>query len=292
MVSASVIVRLKDEERTIEATLRSLRNQTVAVELIVVDSGSRDGSLDIARRWADRVVEVPPTAFSYGHALNIGAAAASAPFHFALSAHCVAPTSAWIEMSVAHYARSDVAATSGELFTPDFQRLGAPFFQTADTVLKDRCWGYSNHAGSWRAEAWHAEQFDERMDASEDKEWAQRVLSHGWVIVHDPELNVPTGHRRSAGLRPLYGRVKRESRAAWAYSPPEQPFTAVRAVASWWSEFPFQSSYPRFVRLLSPYRFAEISGRWAGEREGRRNHPLAHSGARESPLSARGNSDV
>src|SRR5579859_6137854 len=244
MPRATVIVRARDKEATIEATLRSVRDQTVDVELIVVDSGSRDGTLEIARRWADRVIEIPSHEFSYGHALNVGAAEATSPFHFALSAHCVPPTPAWIETSIAHYACSSVAATCGAPETPDFQPLLRPFVQTADTVLTNPYWGYSNHAGSWRAEVWQTDQFDEQMDAAEDKEWAQRVLSHGWVIMFDPELTVPTGHRRSAGIRPLYGRVKRESRAVWVYSSPEHPFTAARAISYWWSEFPSGSSRP------------------------------------------------
>src|ERR1700730_12650661 len=169
MTRASVIVRAKDKEATIEATLRAVRNQTVDVEPLVVVSGSRDGTLEIARRWADRVIEIPSHEFSYGHALNVGAAEATGPFHFALSAHCVPPHTAWIEASIAHYACSSVAATCGALETPDFQALLRPFAQTADTVLKNPYWGYSIHAGSWRAEVWQADHFDEQMDAAEDK---------------------------------------------------------------------------------------------------------------------------
>ena len=85
---ASVIVRTKDKADTVEATFAALRPQTVPVEVVVVDSGSTDGTLEIARRHADRLVEIPAEAFTFGRALNVGAAAATAPVHFALSAHC------------------------------------------------------------------------------------------------------------------------------------------------------------------------------------------------------------
>src|SRR4051794_2474236 len=116
---ASAIVRSRDSAATIERTLKSLRSQTVDVEIIVVDSGSRDGTLEIANRLADRVIEIHFERFSYGHALNVGARAASAPFHFALSSHCVAETPDWVERSLGHYSRADVAATNGYHAMPD-----------------------------------------------------------------------------------------------------------------------------------------------------------------------------
>ena len=85
---ASVIVRAKNEARGIERTFKSLRRQTVPVEIVVVDSGSTDGTVEIARRWCDRLVEIPAESFTYGYSLNCGAEVALAPFHFSLSAHC------------------------------------------------------------------------------------------------------------------------------------------------------------------------------------------------------------
>ena len=37
----------------------------------------------------DRLIEISPEEFTFGHALNLGAEAASAPIHFALSSHCL-----------------------------------------------------------------------------------------------------------------------------------------------------------------------------------------------------------
>src|SRR5207253_519729 len=110
---ATVIVRARDAAETIERTLQSLRAQTVRAELLVVDSGSTDGTLEIAFRLADRVVQMPPEEFTFGRALNVGAHEAKGSIHFALSAHCFPERTDWIERSLAHYERADVAAPCG-----------------------------------------------------------------------------------------------------------------------------------------------------------------------------------
>ena len=52
----SVVIIALDEERRIEACLASL---SFADEIVVVDSGSKDRTLEIARRFTDRIVTLP-----------------------------------------------------------------------------------------------------------------------------------------------------------------------------------------------------------------------------------------
>ena len=59
-LTVSVVVRSKNKQDTIERTLRSLRAQTVPAQVIVVDSGSTDGTLDIARAYDAEIIETPP----------------------------------------------------------------------------------------------------------------------------------------------------------------------------------------------------------------------------------------
>src|SRR5262247_2453967 len=120
---ASVVVRAKNEARAIERTFRALRRQTVPVEIVVVDSGSTDGTVELARKWCDRLIEIPAESFTYGYSTNVGAEAAAAAFHFCLSAHCAPERDDWVELSLGHYAREDVAATNGIQTFPDGSRV-------------------------------------------------------------------------------------------------------------------------------------------------------------------------
>jgi rhamnosyltransferase len=264
-LDASVIVRAKDKADTIEATLLSLRQQTVPVEIIVVDSGSTDGTVEIAKRHADRIIEIAPESFSYGGALNVGAAAASASVHFAISAHCVPEYADWIESSLKLYADERVAATNQARETPSGEPIEGCYLQTTDDVLLNPGWGFSNHASSWRADVWESFRFDPTLAACEDKEWSWRVLSAGWRIAYSPHLSVPADHRRKEGVVRLRRRVAKEA-AAMVSLGATRPLVRQEAVRLWWSHFAVPGWKPKAVRRFSPYRIAELSGAVAGGR--------------------------
>lgn len=265
--AASAIVRCRDEAATLERALESLRRQTVPVEIVVVDSGSQDGSLDIARRLCDELVEIPPETFTFGHALNVGARAATAPFHLALSAHCRLEREDWVERAIAHYERDDVAGVAGYHSLPDARPLTAPFHQAAAHAHAHPFWGFSNHASSWRASAWEEHPFNERLGAAEDREWAFRVLDAGWAIVIDPLLHVDLSHVWRSGLRELYFRQRGSAQAIASFAN-VQPYGLRSLAREWWSEMPDQR-HARALYRLDPRRMVNLAGKYAGVRRAR-----------------------
>lgn len=260
----SVIVRTRDGVAMLAATVESIRAQTVAAEIVVVDSGSVDGSLEFARRTADQVVVLGPGRFSFGGALNRGAERARGRFHAALSAHTVLPREDWLERAVGHLCRPRIAAACGCWGDP---RDDGPLESGLDQGLAEWSprWGFSNTASAWRGEVWREHRFDERMRAAEDLEWAWRVLSAGWRIAIDPALTVSGEHRRAAGLRALLDREMREQRELCSYTP-ARPLSGRAALAGWWGEMPPTSPFPPALRRANPYRMAEYGGRWLGGR--------------------------
>ena len=68
----SVVIPTLDEEASLPGTIRSCRDAGDC-EVIVADGGSRDGTLEVARRLADRVVAAPR---GRAHQMNTGAASA------------------------------------------------------------------------------------------------------------------------------------------------------------------------------------------------------------------------
>ncbi|MCC6877007.1 MAG: glycosyltransferase family 2 protein [Sandaracinaceae bacterium] len=71
----SVVIPTKNgEAEGLNDTLRALRHQRGAgdVEIVVVDSGSTDATLEIAGDWGATIVEIPPAEFNHGGTRNFG----------------------------------------------------------------------------------------------------------------------------------------------------------------------------------------------------------------------------
>jgi len=72
MVAFSIIVPAFNEEKTLEKTLKALKNQTLKdFEIIVKDGGSTDRTIELANKYADKIV--CKSDFSAGDARNQGA---------------------------------------------------------------------------------------------------------------------------------------------------------------------------------------------------------------------------
>lgn len=262
----SVVVRTKDSAATVEATLDALRSQTVDVEVVVVDSGSTDGTLAIAERRCDRLARVESAAYTPGRALNRGTEAATGEIVFALSSHCAPQREDWVERALSHYSDAEVAAVAGTLTTPEGETLTEAMIQTSAEGRRYPLWGFSNHASSWRRSVWAKEPFDETLPAVEDKEWAWRILDNGWTIAYDPALWIEQSHRWRAGAIAYFRRERTEHRVLGDLTG-APPMTLSDLAQKWWRAH--DDGHGRLLQLLNYRRTAGLLGRYAGERDAR-----------------------
>src|ERR1700722_14785057 len=69
--SVTVAIPVRDGGSLLAGTLAALARQSVRHELLVCDSGSRDGSVGVARAHGARVLEIPTAQFSHGGTRNL-----------------------------------------------------------------------------------------------------------------------------------------------------------------------------------------------------------------------------
>lgn len=267
----SVVIRAKDEAASIGRTLDLVAAQRVdagRVEVIVVDSGSSDGTDAIARGAGARVIHIPAESFTFGGALNRGSQEARAPIIVALSAHAFPPDDRWLARMLEPFADRRVACASGDDRTPDRRRpLTDRITQDVQLAARHPVFGYSNGAGAFRADLWRARPFRTDLPASEDKEWAWHWLHRGRTVVVGPDLQVDHDHSKDSMLD-TFDRARREWFALGAFVDLE-PYRRRDVLAQWWSD---QETYRSRARArLSHRRAARLTGRYVGQRAAARH---------------------
>ena len=261
----SALIRCRNEEQGIGRLIDALRTQTIAdsIEIVVIDSGSTDRTLDELGSRGIRPLEIKPHEFSYGRALNIAANAATAKLCVSISAHARPKDDGWTERMVASFEDERVACAFGQRRDPDRGRpLQAPFLQDLTHAISHPFWGYANSSGGFRRELWSQRPFDEELIASEDLEWALYWQRQGWLVLLDPALDIEHSHKDEGPLK-TYRRIRNEVACIATFHPVE-PLPLRGVVAEWWKGPHLHRSNLR--ARLDPRRIASMAGKYVGLR--------------------------
>lgn len=212
VLSVGVVIRTLDESELITRCLDTLRAQRSSdldldLDIVVVDSGSTDGTLAMARKGGARVVELSPEDFDYSKALNLGIEQVRGEIVVSLSAHAIPLDDRWLERMTSPLADERVAGVaSRQVPWPDapwqeVKRLREQFGEARREYGADDTEEvlFSNAASAIRRAVWEREPFT--LPAVEDLEWARRVVATGWTIVYEPDASVYHSHHENARAR-------------------------------------------------------------------------------------------
>ncbi|NOT56677.1 MAG: glycosyltransferase family 2 protein [Deltaproteobacteria bacterium] len=295
-MKVSIVIRSKNEERFIGAVLKRVLEQkfTDPYEVIVLDSGSQDRTLDIVRGFPVRLATMAPEQFTFGRALNQGAALTSGDIVVFLSAHCVPRERTWLRELTAPLSNdAQVAATYGRQEpmpgVNPFEEieLERTFGPTADGAVLAH---FSNANSAIRRHLVTQYPFDEEVTGGEDYLWAQGLPpSHTVRYVatasvfhsHPPSLRY---WRRRAYIEGLFMPYLAQRGIANPWVAPstaqEQPSRFKwHVLTRWISELRWLCRRRYFAALLyyPLYETNRIYFYTKGKRDGRRRYPLAQS---------------
>lgn len=220
MVEVSIIVLTKNGRPYLEQLLPTVVTQArkVSGELVVVDSGSTDGTLELLRRFPVRVVQIPPEDFHHARTRNFAARLAHGQVLVLLSQDAIPASENWLESMIRNFGDPQVGAVYGRQCPKpgsSSERQEALDAVYGDVrLVKDpahrnglgyRFYHFSDANGAIRRSVWEKTQFPEDLKVFEDLGIAKRVLDSGWKIVYEPEAAVIHSHdHNTLGLLKRY----------------------------------------------------------------------------------------
>jgi glycosyltransferase involved in cell wall biosynthesis len=240
MPSVSVVIPVKDGARYLARLLDALEREG-ARDVLVIDSGSTDGSPEIARAAGVKVHEIPTPEFGHGRTRNLGMELTSGEVVFFLTQDAV-PAEGWLAAHLAAYDLDDrVGAVYGPHLpwpntSPMIARDLEEFFASMSpdggpTVQRRGDLAFlSNVNASYRRDCWAEIRFDD-VPYAEDQAFGRAMLEAGWTKVFEPCAAVVHAHDYGpADFARRYFDEYRGLRETIGYVEPARPDRVLRDV--------------------------------------------------------------
>jgi glycosyltransferase involved in cell wall biosynthesis len=198
-MNVSVIIRTRNEAEGLDRCLTAVALQRdVALEIVVVDHASVDGTIEVAKHHCAQAVHIPEGQFSYGRAINEGIRAARSDYLAILSAHCIPVNDLWLLRLVSHLRNPEVAGVYGRQEplpdSTDFDKRDLWTTFGLDRKVQRKDYFFHNANSAIRRDVWEQYPFNETIAGVEDRAWAKQVLGAGYTIVYEPEARVYHPH--------------------------------------------------------------------------------------------------
>lgn len=235
----TLVMRSFNEAWALRDTLPALQAQDYSNwELIVFDSGSSDGSVDLIRAANPRhFIQLLPHEYNPSRVMNHGMELAQTEVVIFLNADATPQSRHWLRpLAGALQNPRTAAAFSRQIPRPDCAAVFAHDYE--------RCFGEQRESVQWdhffsmvssglRKEVWARRGFLESMQYSEDDEYTRWCRAEGYEIAYVPESVVMHSHNYTPGQA-----YKRSFGEAWALAavwnrPPSEITNGPRALFGW-----------------------------------------------------------
>lgn len=218
---ASVILLTYNGDKYLAQTIEMLWRQQQLAEIIAIDSGSTDATLDILQQPGVILHQIPKADFGHARTRNLAAKMASGKYIVFLTQDATPADSCWLEQLLMAFQRFGKVAGcySRQIPRPGANPLDAndirvsfPIRQKTRSLPESgfhskNVWElihFSNSSSAYHRELLLENPFREDLPMAEDQEWAMRMLSLGYSTVYEPESMVLHSHDHT--LREKYRR--------------------------------------------------------------------------------------
>lgn len=211
----SVILRTYNEAKYLERLLKGIKSQvtTFSIEVILIDSGSTDNTIEIAKKYSCKILTIKKSEFTFGKSLNIGCKSAQGKYLVIISGHCIPCGKKWIENLVNPLHKNIVSYTYGRQIGDDStnfseERIFLKHFPKKSKIPQEGF--FCNNANSAILKVvWEKYSFDESLTGLEDLHLAKRIKNDGNLIGYVG--NAIVYHIHNETWQQIFRRFKREA---------------------------------------------------------------------------------
>jgi glycosyltransferase involved in cell wall biosynthesis len=214
--NCSIVIRAYNEEKHIGQLLAGIMRQSLDnVEIILVDSGSTDSTVSIAKQYPVKVVNIHPEEFTFGRSLNLGITNARGEYIVIASAHVYPVYPDWLEKLLAPFEDPKVAVTYGKQrgnTTTKFseQQFFKQWFP-GESRLRQMHPFCNNANAAIRRDLWESNPYDETISGLEDLAWAKWAMGQGYIVSYVAPAEVIHVHNETP--KQVLNRFRREAMA-------------------------------------------------------------------------------
>jgi rhamnosyltransferase len=283
-VQASIVIRTLNEARHLDALLESIAGQKtsdLSHEVVIVDSGSTDGTLQIAQRHGCLIHHIAREEFSFGRSLNIGCQAAAGDLLVITSGHCVPTDSHWLQRLCQPLLDGHSEYVYGrQVGGPESHfsecRIFAKYYPEQSRIPQQGFFCNNANAALMRS-SWEQYRFDEHLTGLEDMELAKRLEHGGGRIAYAADAGVY--HYHNENWPQVQRRFEREAIALQKIMPQVHVnlLDTLRYVASSiWKDWRCvrNDDKPANISDIIRYRWNQYIGTWKGNHQHRK---LSHA---------------
>lgn len=204
----SIIILTKNPGRRIEEVLSSIFRQKrdEPVEVVMVDSGSSDGSIEIIQKFDVRLIKIRPGDFSHSRTRNYAVAQSKGEYVVMLVQDAVPADENWLKELVSplkengniagvysrHIPHRDARITEKSFISFKYPDKAQTRQKKSNHTIKDVF--FSNVSSAMRRDLLMRFKFNENLIMSEDQQWAKDVLENGYSIFYNPKSVVYHSH--------------------------------------------------------------------------------------------------
>jgi glycosyltransferase involved in cell wall biosynthesis len=215
-MSASIVLLTYNGEKYLEEVLQMIQRQKMpAFEIIAIDSGSSDSTLEILQKFRVRVHRILKSEFNHARTRNLGATMSSGQYIIFLTQDATPADQCWLEELLRPFRDLEnvVGTYSKQIPRPHSDLLEVcdikqsfPNQQEVKSVAGKvrltrkeflRLIHFSNSSSAYERQLLLQNPFREDLEMAEDQEWAKRVIEKGFTIVYQPESVVLHSHEHN-----------------------------------------------------------------------------------------------